>query len=351
MKARSIFSLKKIAASLVSLFVILGAYGQNSSTVDLLAASQKAGMTFYWDPLTSSGMVEKNGHRISFHEGDSFALQDYKTVLNEKAPFLENGKLVSTQGFFNTMDNFFRTENSENPYRIGAILIDPGHGGKDPGASSTHVINGKKTNVIEKNINLSVGLKLRDYLKKAYPDKKILMTRSTDVYLTLAQRTEIANGVKLKDNEAILYISIHVNSNFDQNASGFEVWYLSPGYRRQVLKATDGNESREVFKILNDMTEEEYTTESILIAKFILDGMTAQVGTQSSPRGIKAEEWYVCKNSNMPSVLVEVGFLSNKKEGALLSDDKYLQKLSFGIYNGLQAFVTHFERSRGFTGK
>ena len=206
-------------------------------------------------------------------------------------------------------------------------------------------------NLVEKDINLNVGLKLRDYLKKAYPDKQILMTRSKDIYLSLNQRTEIANSVKLKDNEAILFVSVHVNSNFNESASGYEVWYLSPGYRRQVLNAKSAGEEKSLLPILNSMMEEEYTTESILIAKFILDGITAQVGSQTNSRGIKAEEWYVCKNSNMPSVLIELGFVTNKNEAVLLADDKYLQKLSFGIYNGLQAFVTHFERSRGFTGK
>ena len=87
-----------------------------------------------------------------------------------------------------------------------------------------------------------------------------------------------------------------------------------------------------------------------MIAKFIMDGMQAQVGNLSSARGIKAEEWFVVRNSNMPAVLVELGFLTNQKEGLLLKDESYLQKLSLGIYNGLSAFVTHFERSRGFTG-
>ncbi|MDO4506471.1 MAG: N-acetylmuramoyl-L-alanine amidase [Spirochaetales bacterium] len=336
---------------LTALLVSSHVFSENASASDFLASAQKAGMTFYWDPLTSSGLIEKNGHRISFHAGDDFVLQDYKTVLNEKAPVLENGKLVSNASFLKNAENFFKTESNDNPYRIGAILIDPGHGGKDPGTSKVHKINGKSVTLTEKDINLNVGLKLRDYLKKAYPDKQILMTRSKDVYLSLNQRTEIANSVRLKDNEAILFISVHVNSNFNESASGYEVWYLSPGYRRQVLNAKSAGEEKSLLPILNSMMEEEYTTESILIAKFILDGITAQVGSQTNSRGIKAEEWYVCKNSNMPSVLIELGFLTNKKEAVLLHDDKYLQKLSFGIYNGLQAFVTHFERSRGFTGK
>ena len=177
------------------------------------------------------------------------------------------------------------------------------------------------------------------------------MTRNTDVYLTLQQRTEIANSVELKNNEAILFISIHVNTNFDQKVSGYEVWYLTPGYRRQVLDAKQYKEDAAVLPILNSMMEEEYTTESILIAKFITEGIAAQVGNLSPQRKIKPEEWFVCKNSKMPSVLCEIGFLSNPTEAALLADDKYLQKISLGIYNGLRSFVTHFERSRGFTGK
>lgn len=331
--------------------VLLSSHAVFSQTkwVNAVESAKKAGMCLYWDPLAQSGVLEKNGHQISFRAGDGFVLRDYKTIVTEDAPKVENGTLLAIESFMRSADSFFQTESDESPYRIGAILIDPGHGGKDPGAMATHTIDGKKRTIREKDVNLSVGLKLYDYLKKSYPDKKILMTRNTDVFISLAQRTEIANSVKLAENEAILYVSVHVNSNFDESASGYEVWYLSPGYRRQVIdsKTTD---DKSLSTILNSMMEEEYTTESILIAKFILEGIGAQVGNLSKARGIKAEEWFVVRNTKMPSVLIETGFLSNKKEAALLLDDKYLQKLSFGIYNGLQAFVTHFERSRGFTG-
>ena len=140
-----------------------------------------------------------------------------------------------------------------------------------------------------------------------------------------------------------------MNSSLDKKARGYEVWYLSPGYRRTVLEKGKADDPK-LFPILNSMMEEEYTTESILIAKFIMDGLAAQIGNLSSPRGIKAEEWFVVRNSNMPSVLVEVGFVSNYDEAKLLNDESYLQKTAFGIYNGVAAFVTHFERSRGFTG-
>ena len=339
----------------LSIFILLIAAGisaqseNQSQLINLVEHAQKSGSVLFWDPLAQNGILEKNGHQISFRAGDSFVLQDYNTLIQEEAPYVKNGTLVASKSFTDNAEKFFRTENNSNPYKIGAILIDPGHGGKDPGAMATHTLNGKKFTVQEKDVNLSVGKKIYTYLKKAYPDKKILMTRDTDKFISLAQRTEIANSVKLAPNEAILYVSVHVNASLDKKASGYEVWYLTPGYRRQVLNE-DVSGDKTVNSILNGMLEEEYTTESILIAKFITDGIAAQVGSLSESRGIKAEEWFVVRNANMPSVLIETGFLTNAKEAALLADDKYLQKLSFGIYNGLQAFVTHFERSRGFTG-
>jgi N-acetylmuramoyl-L-alanine amidase len=346
---RPLFIVSLLIISVFCSFAFAVESKTNAALLNLNEQAQKTGMTIYWDPLAENGVIEKNGHQISFRVGDRVVLQDYSLLVITDAPVVQEGVLLVSQSFMESAENFFQTESNENQFRIGAILIDPGHGGKDPGALATWTINGKKIEVKEKDINLKVGKLLYARLKTAYPDKKILMTRDKDVFISLSQRTEIANSVKLKENEAILYISVHVNASLDKKASGFEVWYLTPGYRRQVLdeSATD---DKSVLPILNSMMEEEYTTESILIAKFVLEGIGAQVGALSEPRGIKAEEWFVVRNANMPSVLVETGFLTNEKEAALLSDDGYLQKVSLGIYNGLSAFVTHFERSRGFTG-
>lgn len=341
--------MKKILTAALAWLLLLPLYAETAGAVNLLEAAENSGAVVYWDSLSGSGLLEKNGHLISFHVGDNLVLQDFKLLALSDAPELRNGTVVVSQKFIDDAERFFKTETNDASYKIGAILIDPGHGGKDPGAMDTHTINGKKVTVREKDVNLSVGKMLYSRLKAAYPDKQILMTRSTDVFISLAQRTEIANSVKLKADEAILYISVHVNASLDKKASGYEVWYLSPGYRRTVLDK-DATDDKALFDIMNAMTEEEYTTESILIAKFIIDGMQAQVGTLSAARGIKAEEWFVVRNSNMPAVLVELGFLTNEKEAALLADNAYLQKASLGIYNGLAAFVTHFERSRGFTG-
>ncbi len=331
------------------IFSVAGLFAENSLSLPDKAAEQ--GITLYWDTLSGGGMLEKNGHQLSFRAGSELVMLDGASFAATDAPaFSESGIKVS-KDFMSIAEDLFRKSENDSMFKIGAILIDPGHGGKDPGTSRAYTVNGKKIVVTEKNIALSVGKMLYSRLRQAFPDKQIIMTRNTDVYLTLSERTEIANSVKLQKNEAVLYVSVHVNASLDRKASGYEVWYLSPGYRRTVLDKSVASDDSSLFPILNSMMEEEYTAESILMSKFIMDGLQAQIGNLSKARGIKAEEWFVVRNANMPSVLIELGFLSNQKEAMNLNDEAYLQKAAFGIYNGITAFVTHFERSRGFTSK
>jgi N-acetylmuramoyl-L-alanine amidase len=336
-----------LAAAL--LIITSGMSAISAETVQLLSKAQESGMLLYWDSLSQTGLMEKNGHQISFRIGDTIVLQDSRKLAVTDAPAVQDGTVLVSQKFIDDAESFFKTEESTGSYRVGAILVDPGHGGKDPGAMQTFHEDGKTLTIREKDITLTVGKMLYARLKTAYPDKQIILTRSTDTFLSLGERTDIANSVKLKDNEAILYVSIHVNASLDKKASGYEVWYLSPGYRRTVIDKSDADNDNVLFPILNGMMEEEYTQESILIAKFIMDGLQAQIGDRTKPRGIKAEEWFVVRNANMPSVLVELGFLTNYAEAQNLNSTLYLQKASLGIYNGITDFITHFERSRGFT--
>ena len=315
--------------------------------ISLMDKAKTEGITLYWDSLSETGMLEKNGHQITFRKDESIVMLDNVRFELTDAPELINNKIYVSKKFMNDADQMFK-ENNSTMFKVGAILVDAGHGGKDPGALKTYRINGKDVTIQEKDVNLKVAKLLGERLKTAYPDKQIILTRNKDVFLTLQERTEIANNVKVKEDEAVLFISIHVNSSLNKTSSGYEVWYLSPGYRRTVLDKSS-TDDKSLFPILNSMLEEEYTTESIMIAKFIMDGLQSQIGNESKARGIKAEEWFVVKNSNMPSVLIELGFVSNEKEALLLNNDTYLKKAALGIYNGIAAFITHFERSKGFT--
>ena len=339
--------MKKIFQFCAVFFVSLSVFAQ--AGVNLVAEAERRGVACWWDPLGGSGVLEKNGHQVVFRAGDPFVLQDYTKVRFTDAPELSGGTVMVSRKFIDDTFPLFSAEAGGEDYKVGVIIIDPGHGGKDPGAVATHTIGGRKVTVQEKDICLKTASLLCARLKKVYPDKKIIMTRSTDVFLSLEERTDIANSVKLGEREAVIYVSIHVNSSLDKKATGYEAWYLSPDYRRTVLE-NDNNVDKNLFDILNSLTEEEYTSESLLIAKFVMDGIQAQVGSLSNQRGIKAHDWFVVKNANMPSILVELGFLTNEGEAKNLIDDFYLQKVSLGIYNGIAAFVTHFERSRGFMG-
>jgi len=91
--------------------------------------------------------------------------------------------------------------------------------------------------------------------------------------------------------------------------------------------------------ILNAMLEEEFTTESILMARSIMNRFDPNIGKLSPPRGIKAEEWFVVRNARMPSVLVELGFVTNPRDAELLLDPEYLRKLSEALYKGTVDFI------------
>lgn len=337
---------KTLLTILILLFTF--SFGFSANNISLIENSKKSGTTVYYDSLSQSGMLEKNGHQLSFRAGENIVILDSIKMMITEAPEIKDNKLYVSQQFLDDSETFFN-QKSEMPFKVGAILIDAGHGGKDPGALKTYNVNGKDVTIREKDVNLKVAKMLYERLKSAYPQKQIILTRDSDVFLSLSERTDIANNVKVADNEAVLFISIHVNSSLNKNSSGYEVWYLSPGYRRTVLDKSVAGDDSTLFTIMNSMLEEEYTTESIMIAKYIMDGLQAQIGKESTARGIRAEEWFVVKNSNMPAVLIELGFVSNEKEAMLLNDEKYLKKATLGIYNGIAAFVTHFERSQGFT--
>lgn len=328
--------------------VSYGAESQGGSSVPLYDLSGKIGAEMFWDPFSGIARLVKDGHTADMRIGNPVVIYDYGRAVSLDPPALVDGIPVVTAAFSRKLEDYFAALPPPSMYKVSAILIDPGHGGKDPGAVGTASVGGKTIQVKEKDIVLNVANQVYSALRSAYPDKRVLMTRTGDTYPTLEDRVELANGVKTGPNEAILYISIHANSAFNKSSSGFEVWYLSPDYRRTVIDKADA-ETSEILPILNSMMEEEFTTESILIAKSISDSLEVTIGDKSPNRGIKEESWFVVRNAKMPSVLIELGFVSNPAEAKLLSDEAYLKKCSTGIYNGLVNFIQHFEGSRGFT--
>jgi len=175
------------------------------------------------------------------------------------------------------------------------IVIDPGHGGHDPGATA----GGAQ----EKDINLAVGLKLRDILQKS--GVKVYMTRSTDVFISLDGRVEFSNKIKPD-----AYISIHVNSTGGSSVKGIETFYNSSYGSMPV--------------------------ESKLLATDIQSELLRATGAVN--RGVKDANFRVTRGNHTPAVLVEVGFISNEGERANLLSSSYQNKLVSGIYNGIEKY-------------
>jgi N-acetylmuramoyl-L-alanine amidase len=313
-----------------------------AAPVPLAEWSKSSKVSVSWDPLTGSGLLERNGGFVGFTAGQPFMVLDFKTLKRVQAPFMNSGQLMLPADFIAEADGFFALKNprQKEKYSVATILIDPGHGGKDTGAIGE--VNGLR--LLEKDLTLEVSRRVMELLTYRYPDRRILATREGDSYPTLEERVAMANAVGLKDNEAVIYVSIHANASFNRNARGFEVWYLNPEYRRTVVDAeTVKKKGSDIAPILNAMLEEEFTTESIILARKVYDRLKSSIGDASPGRGIRAEEWFVVRNANMPSILIEMGFITHPEEGSLMSASGYLRKIGDAIYNGIVDFVDHFE--------
>ncbi len=323
---------------------------RGSAEAVLAEVAGKVDARIEWDPRRQSGIITRGLKRISFKPGSSWLLLDYAKQSEGRIYFDETGTLLASREAVRAIEEFFVRTATDGAPRVEAILIDPGHGGRDAGAIGTHVIDGKKLVLNEKDIVLDVGIDVYRSLKRKYPEKTILLTRSGDSYLTLEERVAMANAIELGKEDAIIYVSIHANASLNTKANGFEVWYLPPDYRRTLIDQDSIDvESEEVLPILNTMLEEEYTTESILLAQRVIDSLEREVGDKSPNRGLKEEIWFVVRKAKMPSILVELGFVTNPGEAVLMSDPMYLQKLSKAIYNGVSGFIEDFERTKGFT--
>lgn len=308
----------------------------------------KTGASLEWDPHRQIGRLQGTRGSLVFRPGLPWMVADYEQVLPASISEGSRGELLFSEDTARKVLEQLG-EKGDNP-RIQWIILDPGHGGRDPGAISTHRLEKSFLKIEEKEVVLDVALQVQDLLAQGFPDKKILLTREDDRYRTLEERTEMANDLELEPGEAMIFVSIHANASLTPVASGFEVWYLPADIDRTVIEEDElGDVDPDIIPILNDMLDYEYTRESVRMAQFLLDGLQATVGGQSPNRGMKEESWFVVRNARMPSVLIELGFLTNKGEAVLLNSGEYLKKLSLGIYNGLAAFIREYESTKAYT--
>ncbi|MFW6250970.1 MAG: N-acetylmuramoyl-L-alanine amidase family protein [Alkalispirochaetaceae bacterium] len=338
-----------IATLLIFLSVVFAGAQETAPTGrSLLEFAEAEGLDLQWDPLRRTATLWRRDSSVTLRVGDETMLFNYAELerLEEPAISEAGADVRITAAAVGRIEERMPDPGPVEERRvIAGFFIDPGHGGKDPGTVGRHVIDGETVLLQEKDLVLQAAQLLGTRLRERYPSKQVLLSRNEDVYLTLEERTRRANGLEVEPDETVIFISIHANASLNSKARGFEVWYLPPEYRRPGLVNPDrvGVRDPEVLTILNTIREEEVTLESILLGRNILAGLESRVGDESANRGLKEESWYVVRNARMPSVLIELGFVTNMEEFLRLREPSYLNKLVDGIYTGITNFVRSFE--------
>jgi N-acetylmuramoyl-L-alanine amidase len=182
------------------------------------------------------------------------------------------------------------------------ILIDPGHGGHDIGTQSI-----SKPRYQEKSLNLVTAQFVKSYLQQL--GYRVALTREEDKFISLDKRAQMAN-----EQKPAIFVSIHYNSAPSAEAQGIEVFYY------------------------NSLDNKARTAKSKRLAQVVLRGTLAQ--TQAKSRGVKQGNFAVIRETQMPAILIEGGFVTNESEMQKLKDPAYLKKLAWGIVKGIDEYLS-----------
>jgi N-acetylmuramoyl-L-alanine amidase len=240
-------------------------------------------------------------------------------------------------------------ESTANEPIVKTIVLDAGHGGKDPGNLGT-----KRYKTTEKDIALDVTLLVGEYLDNAFPYIKVLYTRDDDSFPELKERTEFANS-----NHADLFVSIHCNANDNKSAHGSDTWVMGTHKNAANLKVAQ-KENASI--LLEENYEQNYSgfdpsspesylalglrqnahlNESLMLAKNVQDEFRTRVGRVD--RGVKQSGFWVISFTTMPSILIEMGFLTNPKEEDFLNSSQGKDYMASAIYRAIKKYIISIE--------
>ena len=251
--------------------------------------------------------------------------------------------------------------NKFNQKTITAIIIDAGHGGKDPGSIGINKIK-------EKDIVLSFSLELKEELKKILPNVDIVLTRDKDTYPTLQERYKIANtAAKIETDkpENALFISVHANASLSPSAKGFEAYFITAQESSEYARAVSMLENSTLVKFdkidaskyeenssqltHNYMLVEQYQKESRLLAQSIVDEVYKVSGISKRNKPVQNALFYVLKGSIMPSTLIEIGFITNEEDAKFMNTKETRIKMVKATALGIKKFIKEFEDTKGFS--
>ena len=239
-------------------------------------------------------------------------------------------------------DLYLNNQGNNQKWSINTIVLDAGHGGKDPGAIGYY-------NIHEKNIVLDITNELGKYIEKNHPNINVIYTRTDDTFLGLRDRTNIAN-----ESKGQIFISVHANASTAKSARGFEIFLLGPNSVDEAMEVTlrenasiAFEDNQEQYKLENQiiasLSQTTFLKESEKLALFIENNVKKEL-PKTRMRGIKQAGFHVLVGASMPNLLVEVGFISNKSEAKLLNKSSYRRQMARGIFNGISNYIEYYEK-------
>ncbi|MDP8216672.1 MAG: N-acetylmuramoyl-L-alanine amidase [Candidatus Kaelpia imicola] len=300
--------------------------------------------------------------KVYLTKGDSieliFALESSVALLNNQVLRLEgslrvekgdlrlssqSARMIINQIYYDKKPQEKKQKKISDIYRVHTIVLDPGHGGKDPGAIGA-------SGVYEKDLVLSIAKILKSKLERA--GYKVKMTRNDDSYISLWNRVAFANR-----EGADLFLSIHANSARAKSASGFEVFYLSEASDESArsLAAAENYPlgfEESLSKDLNvqaaiwDLLYTENRKDAIRLGRKICLAVDSLVSIKN--RGLKSANFYVLRGAQMPAVLIEVGFISNKHEESNLKTWRFKNKVAEALVRGVESYEKEYLVSYGY---
>lgn len=217
---------------------------------------------------------------------------------------------------------------------VRKIVIDPGHGGKDPGA----IANGLK----EKDVVLELAKQLGKNLEQSL-GYEVILTREDDSYLSLEERTAIANG-----NNADLFISLHINAHPASSVHGLETYFLNLTSSKEAMRvaafenATSELQMSDLQDVLANIMKNSKIKESSRLARNVHTTLISGLDDAGFPLkdlGVKQAPFYVLIGAEMPAILIEVGFISNREEAKKLKNDKFLKSVATRTTQGIEAYI------------
>ncbi|MCF7907530.1 MAG: N-acetylmuramoyl-L-alanine amidase [Candidatus Omnitrophica bacterium] len=304
--------------------------------IELESFCKKHNFTYSFDTIDDVIHLNSNDKEIKLLLNSPVVVKNGSFFQLKSPPLYRNGKILLPPQLTKLISKG-PAVSFKPTFQLKTIVIDPGHGGKDPGAIS-------RSGMQEKKINLIVA----DYLKQELERQgfKVVMSRSRDTYLTLAERTGVA-----KSHNADLFVSIHANSNRSSSVNGTEIYYLSPSRlnsRERALRLAKSENfygkslSPDTKTILWDLLIAKNYALSVEFSN-ILHFTFKNLGFKvASP---KQASFYVLRFAYVPSVLVEIGYLSNSYEEKALRKKHYQKQLAQAIALGITSLNKRYSEN------